>query len=368
MDTSAEPDDTPDKSKKRGRGRPSLLKYDFKKEHRFHGLNGLVIQSQHAVPIVISRTPPFPGPRPTQLTDVWKAKARRFAAHILTVYRPWDGEDGLPRSLTWLSFCEWYAELQASDSIIDRTRHAFVTIAAHNLRYNNAAAKLLRLHRASKATRWRDLAARLRPKACFFHAEKADKEVDVPSDATYREMQLAMNQLLHMASPKSSSDERFDAMLKETRTSIETVFPVMDRSGDAAHSDMPGSNDHDNNPKTVMLSRLNCFDIENVKRVHEENLSMLDKKASMEKQSKSSSRSSRKKRSPAQPPKPSGPDHNLLWSEQQKAIIDCVSDYLQKIAVWREHGSLPNELPIAPKLLLFGGPGAHPFLNKLLPS
>ena len=366
MDTGVAPDDAADKNIKRGRGRPSLLKYDFKTEHRFHGLNGLVIQSQHAIPIIISRTPPFPGPRPIQLTDVWRAKARRFAAHILTVYRPWDGEDGLPKSLTWMSFCEWYAELQASDSIIDRTRHAFVTIAAHNLRYNNAAAKLLRLHRASKATRWKDLAAKLRPKACFFHAEKDDKDVDVPSDATYREMQLAMNELLHMASPKSSSDERFEAMLKETRKSIEAVFPVMDRTGDAAHSDMPGSNDPDNDPKSALLSCLNCFDVENVKRVHEENLSVLDKKASMKKPSNSSSRSSRKKRQPKSN-KPSGPDNDTLWSEQQQAILDCVSDYLQRVAVWREHGSLPDDLPIAPKLLLFGGPGTYPLLYELLP-
>jgi len=157
-------------------------------------------------------------------------------------------------------------------------------------------------------------------------------------------------------------------MLKETRKSIEAVFPVMDRTGDAAHLDMPRSNDPDDNPKSALLSRLNCFDVDNVKRVHEENLSMLDKKASMKKPSKSSSRSSRKKRPVSQPKsdKPSGLDNDTLWSEQQQAIIDCVSDYLQRAAVWREHESLPNELPIAPKLLLFGGPGAYSFLYESL--
>ena len=139
--------------KQRGRGRPAFEAIDFQNDHPLHGLEKQACLKLHSVAIIVPKTPPCPGPRPHPLTPAWKQMARNFAAHMLTVYRPWDSKHGLPQSLTWKGYCEWVEELKASDSLMSRTRLAFVILASNNLRFNLLASKLMRHHRAQRATR-----------------------------------------------------------------------------------------------------------------------------------------------------------------------------------------------------------------------
>jgi hypothetical protein len=154
--------------KQRGRGRPAFKTADFQTEHPLHGMAQQACLKLHAVAIIVPRTPPCPGPRPTPLTPAWKQMARNFAAHMLTVYRPWDSKHNLPQSVTWKGYCDWVEQLKASDSLMCRTRLAFVTLASNNLRFNLMASKLLRHHRAQRATIWHKVAPEDRPRACFF--------------------------------------------------------------------------------------------------------------------------------------------------------------------------------------------------------
>ena len=145
-------------SKPRGRGRPAFIRHDFHEDHPLYGLYTLECLAVHTNAIIVAKTPPCPGPRPNPLTESWKQLARNFAVHMLVVYRPWDGPNGLPRSITWRGYCDWIVELKSSKSLIDRTRLAFVTLASNNLRFNATSAKILRHYRALLATRWGTMA------------------------------------------------------------------------------------------------------------------------------------------------------------------------------------------------------------------
>jgi hypothetical protein len=200
-----------------------------------------------------------------------------------------------------------------------------------------------------------------RPRACFF-GYNHDKDEDMPANATMREMQLAMNALLYEAAPRSSSDAQREALMEATRLNINEVFPIVDRTGRdpsmAEESDRCLRDTDSCIPtRASLIYRLNCFSSEDVERVHLENKSAIP-------QPSSSKKSSSKRRRPEFMPAPEPVSHespNVEWSEQQQAVIDCVSAYIRKISVWKDNGSDPAKLPAGPNILLFGGPGGQCF-------
>jgi len=72
-----------------------------------------------------------------------------------------------------------------------------LTLASNNLRFNVLASKLMRHHRAQRATVWHKVAPEDRPRACFFGDGK-NKDPNLPSDATRRQTELAMKDLMHI--------------------------------------------------------------------------------------------------------------------------------------------------------------------------
>jgi hypothetical protein len=155
--------------KQRGRGLPAFKTVDFQTEHSLQGMAQQACLKLHAVAIIVPKTSTYPGPRPATLTPAWKQMARNFAAHMLTVYRPWGSEHNLPQSVTWKGYCDWVEQLKASDSVMCRTQPAFVTLASNNLHFNLMASRLMRHHRAKRATIWHKVASAPedRPRAFF---------------------------------------------------------------------------------------------------------------------------------------------------------------------------------------------------------
>jgi predicted NACHT family NTPase len=48
---------------------------------------------------------------------------------------------------------------------------------------------------------------------------------------------------------------------------------------------------------------------------------------------------------------------DIIWSLDQKELIDTVEHYLNQLQDWRNAGSSAKHLPTAPKILVLGGPG-----------
>lgn len=333
-------------SKPRGRGRPALKGYAFHEDHPLYGLYNLECLSVHTNAIIVARTPPCPGPRPNPLTDAWKQLARNFAVHMLVVYRPWDGPNDLPRTITWRGYCDWIVELKSSESLIDRTRLAFVTLASNNLRFNATSAKILRFYRALLATRWATMAPEARPRACFFGDGK-EKDPNLPSDATRRQMELAAKDLMRRTLIRSTNDKKRDAMTEATMATINTLFPSDPGApkGPKARADLFAPPVH---------SLLNCFSVELAQRVHAQNKASDQVKKPVES-------SGKKKRKPAHhdipEPQASKLPDDIQWSTAQKALIDEVEQYLIKIQAWRSGGGSRDNLPPAPVLVVLGAPG-----------
>ena len=263
---------------------------------------------------------------------------------MLVVYRPWDGPNGLPRSITWRGYCDWIVELKSSKSIIDRTRLAFVTLASNNLRFNATSAKILRHYRALLATRWATMAPEARPRACFFGDGK-EQDPNLPSDATRRQMELAAKDLMRRTLIRSTNDKKRDAMTEATIATINTLSPSDPAApnGPKQRSDLFSAPAHD---------LLNCFTVELAQKVHAQN------KASEPVKEPVQSDKNKKKR-PAYIPAPQAsklPD-DISWSPAQKALIDEVEQYLIQLQAWRLGGGTRDALPLAPVLVVLGAPG-----------
>jgi hypothetical protein len=328
----------------RGRGRPAFKSVDLQNEHPLYGLAKQACLKLHLVAKIVPKTPPCPGQRPNPLTPAWKQMARNFAAHMLTVYRPWDSKHGLPQSLTWKGYCDWVKELKSSDSVMSRSRLAFLTLASNNLRFNVLASKLMRHHRAQRATVWHKVAPEDRPRACFFGDGK-NKDPNLPSDATRRQTELAMKDLMHRSCIKSSHDLKRDAMMSGVVATISRLFPT-----DPTASNGPvRRSDHFPAPDYNIL---NCFSVAMVEKVHAENKRSDNAKQSEQHRSK--------KRRPDHVPLPqqsSKVPSDIIWSLDQKELIDTVEHYLNQLQDWRNAGSSAKHLPTAPKILVLGGPG-----------
>ena len=328
-------------------GRQPAKLFFFQSDHQLAQSHALVIQRKHCVAQFIKKVPPYPGNKPDILTDAWKERARKFAEFILIVYKPWNGPHGLPSSTTWRAFCDWMHELKESQTIISRTRLAFVVNASHNLKYSSKVSKILKRFRASKATRWLEMARGLRPKA-WLYGDETQGEKDLPSKNSSREAELAIQELLHKvcnASPSESKKrELFDSTIKNYSQAIGAKLQ-------GSHS-VKSLFINDEIPS--LSDRINCFQTVLINQVHDHNITKQAERIAQEKikRSKLSTKKSKKNVQPSShPPKPI---NDLAWSPQQQAIISAVSDFLDKFVDWKNGCSSP---PKSLSMLIFGGPG-----------
>jgi flagellar biosynthesis GTPase FlhF len=196
------------------------------------------------------------------------------------------------------------------------------------------------------ATIWSKVPPELRPKACFFGDGK-ERDPNLPSDATRRQMELAMKDLMHRTSIKSTNDKKRDALIQETISTVTRIFPFEPSAtnGLRVRSDLFPKPDHD---------IINCFSIAAAERVNQENKKneiVIPAQASKSKKSRPSHLP------PVQPKQQSKIAANISWSQDQKRLIDEVTAYLNKVQEWRNNGSRKAELPKGPLILVLGGPG-----------
>ena len=98
----------------------------------------------------------------------------------------------------------------------------------------------------------------------------------------------------------------------------------------------------------------NCFSVALVEKVHAENkLSEPAKEAEQPLPKKK-----RPSHIPPAPPKqPSKVPVDIVWSPDQKELIDTVRRHLDQVQDWKNSGCNVKRLPTAPTLLVVGGPG-----------
>jgi hypothetical protein len=254
-------DAQPKSAKPRRVGRPPSRLSLFQAPHPLVESHALVFQRRFFNAQFVKRVPQYPGKRPDPITDVWKQKARRFAEFALTVYKPWQGPDGLPASTTWKAFCDWMQELRKSDTIIDRTRAAFVLNAAHNLKFDSYVSKILKWHRASNATRWADIPKELRPKA-WLYGDESHLEKNISTKNSQREIDLAMQELLHHVFNASPAETKKQQMLKDT---VKMYAQVIGALSSGLHSSCDSH-------IASLLNVIDNFAHEHVNQVHEHNI------------------------------------------------------------------------------------------------
>ena len=147
-------------------GRSVMTRFPFSPDHPLHDTHHLQLRANQALPIIVGRIPRFPAKKPSgPVTNAYRRDAERFAAWALTVFRPWNANTGLPQDLSWNTLCDWVVDLQAQDSIVARTRLAFITHAAHGLRTNHSVDAKLKAWRFRAVTYFEHLPPKYQPAA-----------------------------------------------------------------------------------------------------------------------------------------------------------------------------------------------------------
>jgi len=342
-------------------GRKATGRFDFRAGHPLRTTHETQIMLQHTVPNIVSRTPRHPGPRPPTLTAAWKSAARIFAYHILLIYKPWEGPQGIPPAgaLTWKAMHTWLDQLRAApaDDIVSRTRLQFVTIAAHGLRICQAPARLTTKYRYRNATRLDEMNEADRPEAC---RRQHQDDATAKANHTAEEGQLSIKRLLEKAS--AAFDDQSAKMQASTVDFLASAFPIS--AGNAAQTSQLTAN----SSKQQCLDHVaaDIFAAPAVRRVH---ASMTAKPvepqeggASDPPPGKNKAPPPRNRKAPSKIasglPRPAQPP-SFQWSSQQLQIITIFENYCKAVAAWKALPSrCTDDLPAPPHMLIQGGPGS----------
>ena len=326
---------------------PAKIVY-FDPKHQLAQSHCSALLSKHRVIQFIKKVPPFPGPRPLPLTDVWKERARKFAAFCLVVFKPWTGQHGLPESTTWKCFCEYVNQLHKSPTIVDRTRYAFILNCSHNLKYSSSVNKILKGFRGSAATRWTEMETHYRPRG-WLYGDETSKEKNLADKASRQEAELVMAELIHKICKISPSESKQQALLESTILSYSKAINIQNFEGSdnprlsAISRDLP-----------LLQDRLECFPPELVNQVHEHNLlSITDRRLQSQLEFRTSKKSRLNISRPCAEPDIDVPSL-INWSPQQKTIIQAVQKFIENFGLWKRGRGAP---PAPLHALIFGGPG-----------
>ena len=199
--------------------RRAIARFPLADSHPLSKSHHLQLRAHQALPIIMGKIPPFPGPR--RNTRPWLNSARRFSAWALTVFRPWDTATH-PGDLSWAAFVQWIRDLQKKNNVVCRTRLAFVTNAAHGMRCNYKVAPILKTWRFREATRWDELPKDKQPRAYRFSRDDDDDLVF--SRQTRHQAELGLQALLNLAAGPSSQDKITMSMLQATVANVDRIF------------------------------------------------------------------------------------------------------------------------------------------------
>ena len=140
------------------RGRQPNGCFSFNSNHPLFVTHEQQIRSKHFIPIAIGVPPCPPGKRRSNMTDAWILQARKFAKYILTLFRPWDEDNGrLPGVLTWKAFCEFLQQLRNGPegkgaTMLGRIRLAWIGNMSRGLRMTTVKRVAATQYRMRNAT------------------------------------------------------------------------------------------------------------------------------------------------------------------------------------------------------------------------
>jgi hypothetical protein len=207
------------------RGRTALTRFSFTAEHPLQETHHLQLRANQALPIIVGRIPRFPTKRASgPITAAYRRDADRFAAWALTLFRPWNPDTNLPHELSWNAFCDWVSELQQQDTIVSRTRLAFVTNAAHGLKTNHAVDAKLKAWRFREATQLADLPTKYQPPAFRNMTSAKGGEPPIFSKASREEAERVVNELVNMMAEQSTQDTQTNTMIRNTVDTVKRIF------------------------------------------------------------------------------------------------------------------------------------------------
>ena len=340
-------------------GRKPTARFEFKEGHPLRTTHECQIMFQHTVPNIVRRIPRYPGPRPKSLTTTWKSAARLFAYHIMLLYKPWEGPNGIPSpdTLTWKAMHTWLNQLRAApaNDIVCRTRLQFVTIAAHGLKICQEPARLTTKYRFRDATRFDEMAESDRPEACSLqHLDDAR----IKANHTAEEGRLSINSILERAS--AAFDDKSVQMQDSTVEFLSKAFPI------SAGVDAFASLLTQSSTPQQCLDHVGAgtFKADTVRKIHAsitaKPIYLPEDDAPIKPARKKKLHAQRKAASNITPGiPPPGESPIIQWSDQQLQIIAVFEKYCKAVSAWRAAPDPdPQDLPAPPHMLIQGGPGS----------
>ena len=343
------------------RGRRAVTRFPFTSDHPLHATHHLQLRAQQALPIIVGRIPRFPAKRPSgRVTAAYKRDADRFAAWALTLFHPWDPVTGVPKDLSWNRFCDWVLELQQKDTIVARTRLAFVTNAAHGLRSNHAADAKLRAWRFREATHFDELPVKYQPAAYKAQCSGKGGEPPIFSKASREEAELVVNELANMMGEQSTKDEQTNSMIRRTVDTVKQIFQHVPDTGArlsfrthasnaVSRSCVPfiaGAAMHHNPNVLDMHDAIKAFTADQADQVHARNCG--------------TDTASSECSSPVSIPDTcSEPEPPKVWSPDQASILQRIQSYITRLRRCFPAPSMKKSpaLPTPLRLFVCGGPG-----------
>ena len=329
-------------------GRKSHKICYFQPQHQLADSHALSLRTIYTVSQFIRKVPAYPGPRPPVLTEPWKDRARKFAEFIMVVFCPWTGPHGLPDAMTWRAFCEYTQSLKESDTIVSRTRYAFILNCAHNLKFSSIVSKLLKQFRGSAATRWADMVRHLRPKR-WLYGDETKFEQNIANKNTSQEAELAMADLINKICKQSATESKKEELLNSTISNYKRAIGAKQHTPAFKQFCMASLFKND---LPSLVDRLHCFSPELVNTVHDHNLIKQTDRALQEK----IAHARKKNSAPIPPSKSTSAKDIIVWSPQQQKIITAVRNFIDKFISWKQKRSAPPD-PLS--AFIFGGPGIY---------
>ena len=120
-----------------------------------------VLQQKQCTPLLTSKMPPHPGPRPLDETAfaTWKRKADAFAGFLLAVYRPevdfYDaGTQENPYEYTYDALLEWIDDLQQDKNVLSKFRLIMIHRCVVNMKSDKVTSKCLTEYRSRSKDNW----------------------------------------------------------------------------------------------------------------------------------------------------------------------------------------------------------------------
>ena len=191
------------------------------------------LQQKHSTPFLTSKMPPHPGSRPANPDATWQTKANKFAAYLLTVYRPevnfYDAHSQTnPYDYTYEALENWIVSLQNDSNVISKFRLMMVDRCITRMKCRMIVKRMLCDYRGRTRQEWQEtqgnVFSQTPQQANIFQAD-VDIELNQPLSAKSMAKRLEQARFLSLNTKAFCSIHPFQNNSASTTSLINTSNP-----------------------------------------------------------------------------------------------------------------------------------------------